>query len=202
MYWNVPTSVPCAVSAGGVIDTGLWTCAAEDGCGGFSQAEVEQLRAGLRQHDVPRLHVAMHDAQPMRRIERSHDLVGIGQCLRERNRAALEARGQGLAFQVFHDEEGDAVLVADIVDRTDVRMDESSDRLRLAVEACPKLRIASEGRRQNFHRNCPMEARVGRQIHLSHAPGSKRALDTVGTDVATRLKDRIGFEHGSGEVRH
>ena len=39
------------------------------------QPEVEQLRAGLRQHDVGRLEIAVDDAVPMRLVERVGDLA-------------------------------------------------------------------------------------------------------------------------------
>ena len=46
----------------------------------------------------------------------------------------LEAVSQGLAFQVLHDQVVDAILVADIVQRADVRVVQAGNRLGFAVE--------------------------------------------------------------------
>lgn len=48
-----------------------------EGCGsglGFCQSEVEQLRAGLRQHDVAGLQIAMRDSCPVRSGESIGDI--------------------------------------------------------------------------------------------------------------------------------
>ncbi len=171
-------------------------------CRGFGQPEVEQLGAGLRQHDVPGF--TSRCTMPCRCAASSacHDLDRTCQCLREWKRAALESRGQGLAFQVFQDEEVDAVLVDDVVHRTDVGMGKCGDRLGLAIESCAKLRIAREARWQNFYSDRPMEARVGREIDLGHAARAEQPLDTVGAHVAPGLEGRVGLEQRGGELRH
>ena len=52
----------------------------------------------------------MDDAFAMGLVERIGNLESRGQHLIERQRAFLQALGEGLAFQVLHDEEVDPVL--------------------------------------------------------------------------------------------
>ena len=52
-----------------------------------------------------------------------------------------DPRGQRLAFQVLHHQEVDAVLVADVVQRADVRMVQRGDGLRFALEALLHLGV-------------------------------------------------------------
>ena len=69
MYWKVPRIVPCAVSPA-ASSAGSSRRRRHDGVRRFREAEVEQLRAGLRQHDVAGLQIAMDDARAMRLVER------------------------------------------------------------------------------------------------------------------------------------
>ncbi len=83
-------------------------------------------------------------------------LVGGGEAFRDlqrvvdglllRNRAGVELPAQRLAFQKLHDGVGDAVLVAEVVDREDVRMRERRDRLRLSLEPRERLGIRRDAR--------------------------------------------------------
>ena len=77
------------------------------------EAEVEQLRAGTRQHDVRRLDVAVHHAGGMSGRERVGELDRDGQPLIERERATREACGERLAIHQLHDE----VLDGDTAER-------------------------------------------------------------------------------------
>ena len=124
----------------------------------------------------------MHDAQPMCGIERIDDL----DCTRQREverpqRSALETRSQRLAFQILHDQERDAVLVADVVHGADVRVNQGGDHLRFAVESRTERRVAGERRRQDLHGDRTVQACVGREIDLSHATASDEVLDAVRT---------------------
>ena len=54
------------------------------------QTEVEQLRAGARDRDVPRLEIAMDHASTMCAVESLADLRAVLENVRQRERAALE----------------------------------------------------------------------------------------------------------------
>jgi len=131
--------------------------------------------------DVARLEITVNDPTSM----------GGGQCVgnvnRERKRApewhwpAVDTGGQRLAFQVLHDQEVHAVVVADVIQRADVRVVESGDRVRFALEACAQLRVCRQGPQQQFDRNGAVETCISRTIHLTHAARSDDRVDPVGS---------------------
>ena len=72
----------------------------------FGQAEVEELGAARRQHDVGGLQIAMDDALSMR-VRRARSAISIAtrDSLVERQRSPRQPRGQRLALEILHDEE-------------------------------------------------------------------------------------------------
>jgi len=60
-------------------------------------------------------------------------------------------------FEVLHDDERGAVLVADVVQGADVRMIELRGRAGFAVEALAELRISGERRREDLDRDGAIE---------------------------------------------
>ena len=82
----------------------------------------------------------MDDAGAVRLVERLGDLNGDFQRFADRQRAVLQPRRQRLAFEVLHDEERGAPLLADVVERADVRVIELRDRPCLPLEPIAELR--------------------------------------------------------------
>ena len=139
MYWNVPTIVPSAVSGPAIVGECVSVGDARRCRPGrrrrAREAEVHELGAGLGEHDVAGLEVAVDDAGAVRAVERVGDLRADAQHVGERQRPAREARGQRLALDQLHHQVVGVALAADVVQRADVRMVEARDRLRLALEA-------------------------------------------------------------------
>ncbi|MBI4264353.1 MAG: hypothetical protein HY657_08250 [Acidobacteria bacterium] len=110
--------VPCAVSPGVVVGSiDRFTPATA----GLRQAEVEELGARLRQHDVAGFQIAMDDARAVRLVERVDNLDGELERLLDRQplqtRAAhalcemqgptvssAQPRGERLALEQLHHE--------------------------------------------------------------------------------------------------
>ena len=105
--------------------------------------------------------------------------MAILQDLVRRERPFLEPMGQRLAFQVLHHQEVDAVLVADIVERADVRMAQARNGLGFAVETLARLRIARKMRGQNLDGDDAVKPRIARPVDLAHASGADRRDDLV-----------------------
>ncbi len=72
----------------------------------LGKPEVEHLdRAVGAELDVGGFEIAVDDARLVRCLERLGDLEGDGRGLFDRNRSALDALGEILAFDQFHHQE-------------------------------------------------------------------------------------------------
>jgi hypothetical protein len=186
MYWNVPRIVPCAV-----IDC---SCVASPASADprhasgvqFREAEVEQLRAALRQHDIGRLQIAVHDPLPVGAVQRSGNLDRDAQRLIDGERPTAKTFRKRLALQVLHDEEVDVVLAADVVERADVRMLEAGDRARFALESVARVRIGGDVRPEHLERDGAIQPRVARLVDLAHAAGADGGDDLVRAETGPR----------------
>ena len=162
---------------------------------GLGQPEVEQLGARLRQHDVARLQIAVDDAGTMRAIERGCDLRCTGERLVERQCAARQARGEGLALEVLHHQEAHAILSAHVVQRADVRMAQGADRTRLALEPLVRLGIDRRVDGEGLDRHGAIETRIDRLVDIAHASPANLRGDRVGTYAS------MGQRSGDRKVR-
>jgi hypothetical protein len=178
MYWNVPRIVPCAVTVGG----------RHDRRADLREAEVEELRAALCDHDVAGLQVAMDDAGPMRGRQRVGHLNRDGQRLGDRERAFRNPRLERLAVEILDDEKREALVFADVVERADVRVLERRDQPRLALEALAELRVGGERRRQDLQGDDAIETRVVGSIDLAHSALPERREDLIGAEAASGLE--------------
>jgi len=70
----------------------------------FGQAKSPSTCATFSQHDVRRLQIAMDDALLMRLLQGLSDFGSNLQDLIERQRAFSQALGEGLAFEILHDQ--------------------------------------------------------------------------------------------------
>ncbi len=132
--------------------------------------EVHQLGACLRQHDVGRLQIAMDDARAMRFVERIGDVDRVRHRFVERQRSISQPRGQRFSLDQFHHQEVDAVVLADVVQRADVRMVQCGDGLGFALEARTELRV---GQRVSVDRTLiatVRSRRVSRALYTSPIP--------------------------------
>ena len=188
MYWNVPRidallrqAAPPSAARSSAAAPGRRQPRAS------RQAEVEQLDARLRQHHVAGLQVAMDDA---RRGARGR--------ARRRSRRRSAASGRAAAarapaappasrLRVLHDQ------VLDVVSRGRRRssvqmcgMGELGDRLRLALEALPRLGGRHRALGQHLDRDDAIEPRVRRLVDLSHPTGADRREDLVRAETGTR----------------
>ncbi len=77
----------------------------------------------------------MHEPEAMGLVERLGDLTAEAEHIRDGERTLLESRGEGLAFEMLHDQVIDVPLSADVMEGADVRVIEIRDGARLALEA-------------------------------------------------------------------
>ena len=73
----------------------------------------------------------------------------------------------------------DAVLLARVVDRDDVRMVERRGDLRLRDEAAAEGRVARERGRDQLDRHVPVEREVGRPVDDAHTALARDLFEAV-----------------------
>jgi hypothetical protein len=109
-------------------------------------------------------------------------LDGVLEHLLQRERTFRQPLGQRFALQVLHHQEIDSVLMSDVVEDADVRMIQSGDRPRFAVEALAHVGPTGKVCGQHLDGYDAVEPRVAGLIHLSHAPGADERDDFVGAE--------------------
>ena len=141
-------------------------------------AEVEYLDAVVRRdHDVSRLEIAVDDALRVRGGDGGSDPGGVGKGAIERE----PGRGNGAierhAGDVLHDEEVDAAVLLDGVDRDAVRVIERRRGARFAEQAAGRFRIGR--RRQHLDRDRPIQHRIAGAIDRPHPAFTQARVDGV-----------------------
>ena len=85
-------------------------------------------------------------------------------------------------FEIFHHQVIDAVLMADVVERADVRMIQAGNGAGFAIESLANFRRVGYALRENFDGDGAVQPRIARAIHFAHATSAKRRLNFVGTE--------------------
>jgi hypothetical protein len=150
--------------------------------------EVDELHlAGVRDHHVARLDVAVQDAAPVRRRETAHELDAdpLHALRRHRPRELVER----LAANELPHEVRPPVELTDAVQRRDVRMLDARGRACLREELAQPLGV---GRGDELHRDVPLEQRVARDVHEAALAARDRPDELV-------LVERRG--RGPGHLR-
>jgi len=152
---------------------------------GLGEPEIQELGPRRREHDVAGFDVAVDDTLAMRLLEGIGDLDPVPQGILQRHRPLAQPLAEGLAVDELHDEIIHAVLVADVVQRTDIRMRQAGYRLRLALHALAQLRRLREMIRQDFDRDDAVETGVACPVDLTHATRANRLLDLIRPQTRT-----------------
>jgi hypothetical protein len=139
--------------------------------------------SALGQEDVRGLDVAMDDALRVRRLQPVGNLNAQFENLIGSHRLARYPMAEGLALQQFHHEEGRAIMLADIVQGTDVRVTQAGNGLRFALEAGTAVGIGTGLGWKDLDGNRAVEAGVAGAVHLAHAAGADEGIDLVGTEA-------------------
>src|SRR5262249_36548646 len=127
--------------------------------------------------------VPVHDSLAVGLVQSVRDLDPVAQRLLERRRALDQSLRQRLPFQILHDQVLDAVLVADVVERADVRVRELRDRLRFPLEPLARLGRGGEVLRQDLDRDGSFQTSIPRLVDLPHAPRADRGNQFIGAET-------------------
>ena len=127
------------------------------------QAEVEDLgKAVVRDHQVFRLEVPVHDPRLVGLREPVGDRGGNLQRAPQRHRPRLQHLSQRLAFDELHADVGLRLGLTEIVDGDDGRMIERGGRARFQLEPPQALGVIRQFRRQELQRDVTIELGVVR----------------------------------------
>jgi hypothetical protein len=121
-----------------------------------------------------RLEVAMHNALAVRLVERVGNFDADLQQLFGGQWPSADPVGEGFALDVFHHQEVNSVLVADVVQDADIGMIECRDGAGLALETRLQFNVAAERRRQYFDGNDALQADIACAINLAHTARAQR----------------------------
>jgi hypothetical protein len=90
-----------------------------------------------------------------------------------------------LALHVFHDEKGDAVLLAHVEQRADVWMIQRGDESRLVLKTLAAVDARAEFLGQKFDRDRTVQTSIAGAIDLAHAASAEDRDDFVRTKSGT-----------------
>ncbi len=133
----------------------------------------------VRDEEVRGLDVAMDDPAAMRCVERVSNLPGEIEYARDRDRSCFDQLPDGSSLQPFHGDERLTVLIAELVDRADVRMLEGRRQSRFAFEPRAPVRSRADIFLQELDGNFTAEPEVLRAVHHSHAAIAEAVEQTV-----------------------
>jgi hypothetical protein len=153
-----------------------------------------------RDEQVGRFDIAVNDASGMRGVKRVGDFDGDIEQRAQGHRSPVDAMLERLALEQLHDDEVLVLVLADVVDRADVRMIQSRGRLRLALKALDGHGIARQigGEELQCHRSA--KTRILGAVHDTHAAAAKVLDHLVVTDGPGDQVHDAGFYCSSGSV--
>ncbi len=152
------------------------------------QAKVEQRRPGLREDYVPGLQITVDDPGFVGSGKCVGDVDAVLEGLVERELATREPGGERLPIQVLHDEEVGPVLMANVEQRTDVRVRQGGYGAGLTLESLPCRSVIGEVRRKHLDGDGPLKPRVTRLPHLAHPACAYTADDLIWAEPCTGIE--------------
>jgi hypothetical protein len=146
-------------------------------------AKIRDLRAPVRRyHDVGGFDVAVRDFEALREVEPVGDLRHqIGDGGNRQPRCFAQNLLQRTAFEQFHRDISNAILLAYVVDRNDVGVVEAACGTGLAQEAFAHLAhdFGRQARQQGFYRYVPLDERIDGAVHGAHGAAAEFRNDDV-----------------------
>src|SRR5207245_4740767 len=133
------------------------------------------LCSRLSEHDVAGCQIAVSDPLAVSLVQRVSNLDGVAQHLLKWQRAFLQPFCQRLAFHVFHHQIVGSAVLADVVERADVRMIQAGNSLSFALETLAQFGSAGEVIGQNLDSYYAIETSIFCAINLTHSARTNSA---------------------------
>ena len=158
----------------------------------LGQAEVGQVGAiaGIPfDENVAGLDVAMDQPSGMGDVERRCDLLDDRDRPIRRQRAAGDQHPPQIrSVDEVHGHEQQAVLLAGVVDRDDVRVAQRDGDPRLGTEALAEGVVCRQPRRDHLQGDDVIQRQVGGAIDGAHAAATRDPLDPVSGESGSRIQ--------------
>src|SRR6266566_2419684 len=146
----------------------------------FRQAEIQNLGLTFfRDENVRRLDVAVNDSSHMFSLERAGKLDSNVQNLAGPKRLGVNALLQGLAIEILHDDKWATIVLADVVNRADLRMIQRRGRARFNTKSFERLRVLRPLFRQELHRDGAAQTSVFGFVNHAHTARSQPFQDAI-----------------------
>ena len=139
--------------------------------------------------DIARFDVAVDITSGVRVVERAADLLQqLGHVVGVERGVGGDDLLQRLPAHQLHDDEGRAVVLADVIDVDDVRVGEGGGGARLAFEAGAEAGIGGELRPRRLDRHVTAEEEVVTEVDDRHPALAEATADAIATfDQCLRL---------------
>jgi hypothetical protein len=121
----------------------------------------------------------MNHAMAMRLIESVGNLDGVAKRFLDGERSLRNARRQILALQVFHHEIVEALVLAYVVHRADMRVAQRGHGASFALETLAIFEVRGEVWGQHLDRDGTIETPITRAVNFAHAAGADGRDDFV-----------------------
>jgi hypothetical protein len=164
--------------------------------------QVDVLDAALgRDQDVAGLDVAVHEPATVRGVERGGDLTGDLDRTRRLEPLARDQRAEVGPRHEAHRDVQQAVGLAGLVDRDDVRVVDQRGEPRLAREALAERGIGPVLGRDQLECHRAPERHLRREVDGAHPALARDALDSVPGELDARLDGVRSGPHASKTPR-
>ena len=153
-----------------------------------SQVDVVRLVliGAVLDQDVARLDVTVHQAVPVRDIERPAGLAAHQhRLLGGQHMLGLQHRPQILARHIPHRDEQQVLMRAHVIDRDHIRVVERGRGPRLLQEPGPEHIVGGQLRRQHLQRYRAAQPRVLRLIHHTHPAAAQDPPQPVASEFVS-----------------
>jgi hypothetical protein len=158
----------------------------------FGQAEIENFGAPALGHEnILRLDIAVNDAFGVCRIQRVGDLDGQWQQLVEFHCPPINRMLERLSFQKLHGDEGAVVLLADVVNRANIRMIQGRSGLRFALKSGQRLPIPGNFCGKELERHEATQPRILGFVDDTHPATPEFFQDAIVRDRLAREWQRL-----------
>ena len=143
----------------------------------------------------------MNDALLVRGLQRIRDLTREVKRFSNRQRTTLEALGQSRTFNDFKNQTRQVRRFFETVDRSDVRVAQRGEQLRLSLKSRAPIGVADKRARQHLDRHIALQARVSRAKDFTHSPRAYRGDHLVRTNHASRIETHVRLSYSTHPIR-